>query len=227
MIHLYLYVACIDIICIVIDSIPFWPEQLEYFVPASKPVPRPERLEYFVPASKPVPPRVNFRPISGGSNHSGQFRPKYKFWLNFFFKNKSYLLLLFGYRPFFFFFFSLVGFQTFLLLFFLLLLVGFGPFFTSSFFLQVGFGPTANLPFLFYLCVVPVMYLTICQPPYTSLNAISFVLKFLFVLFLPAHILFSFVTCVLKFEFFFLCFVFVSPMNVSALTLFHYSTYKY
>ena len=94
MIHLYLYVACIDIICIVIDSIPFWPE----------------RLEYFVPACKPVPPRVKFRPISGCSNHSGQFRPKYKFepipnfGLIFFFLNKSYLLLLFGYRPFFFFF---------------------------------------------------------------------------------------------------------------------------
>ena len=197
MIHLYLYVACIDIICIVIDSIPFWPE----------------RLEYFVSACKPVPPRVKFRPISGCSNHSGQFRPKYKFepvpnfGLIFFFLNKSYLLLLFSYRPFFFFFFYfffLVGFQTFLLLFFLLLLVGFGPFFfSSSFFLRVGFGPTANLPFLFYLCVLQVMYLTICQPPYTTLNAISFVLKFLFVLFLPTHILFSFVTCVLKFEFFF------------------------
>ena len=61
-----------------------------------------------------------------------------------------------------------------------------------------------------YFCAIQVMYLTICQLPYPSLNAMSFVLNFLFVLFLPSHILFSFVTCVLKFEFF-LCFVFVSP----------------
>ena len=72
------------------------------------------------------------------------------------------------------------------------------------------------------------MYLTDCQPPYSSLNAMSFVLNFLFVL--PAHmILFSLVTCVLKFEFF-LCYVFVSPtrltikiefFNLNLLPLFH------
>ena len=113
MIHLYLYVACIDIICIVIDSIPFWLE----------------RMEYFVLACKPIPPRVKFRPISGCSNHSGQFRPKYKFepvpnfGLIFFFLkiNPTFFFFLvtdpsffffflfffsgFGFRPFFFFFF--------------------------------------------------------------------------------------------------------------------------
>ena len=157
MIHLYLYVACIDIICIVIDSIPFWLE----------------RLEYFVLACKPIPPRVKFWPISGCSNHSGQFRPKYKFepvpnfGLIFFLKkiNPTFFFFLVTDPSFFFFFlfFSGFGFRPFFFFFFLLLLVGFGPFFfSSSFFLQVGFGPIAKLPFLFYLCVVQVMYLTIC-----------------------------------------------------------------
>ena len=149
MIHLYLYVACIDIICIVIDSIPFWLE----------------RLEYFVLACKPIPPRVKFRPISGCSNHSGQFRPKYKFEpvpnFGFFLKkkiNKSYLLLLFGYIPFFFLFFlffflgwvldlsssffssSSGGFWTLLLLFFFFSSGGFWSYCQFAF------------PFLFVCC---------------------------------------------------------------------------
>ena len=151
MIHLYLYVACIDIICIVIDSIPFWLE----------------RLEYFVLACKPIPPRVKFRPISGCSNHSGQFRPKYKFEpvpnFGFFLKkiNKinptfffflvtdpSFFFFFFsfflglGFRPFFFFFFSSSsgGFWTLLLLFFFFSSGGFWSYCQFAF------------PFLFVCC---------------------------------------------------------------------------
>ena len=71
-------------------------------------------------------------------------------------------------------------------------------------FLQVGFGP-ANLLFVFYLSVF--------LPPYSSLNAMYFVLNFLFVL-LAHVILFSLVTRVLKFELF-LCYVFVSPTRLT------------
>ena len=71
-------------------------------------------------------------------------------------------------------------------------------------FLQVGFGP-ANLLFVFYLSVF--------LPPYSSLNAMYFVLNFLFVL-LAHVILFSLVTRVLKFDLF-LCYVFVSPTRLT------------
>ena len=112
----------------------------------------------------------------------------------------------------FFFLFLFFGFSVtifFFFFFFLLLLVsnpssssgGFGTllllFFSFLFFLLVGFGPAASLPFPFYLCVVQVKYVTICLKFYlwvsvlllffSSLNSMSFVLHFLFVLLLPTH----------------------------------------
>ena len=87
----------------------------------------------------------------------------------------------------------------------------FGPSFSSSLFDFFFWWVSVLLPVclsFFYLFVVQVMYVTICQSLYSSLNAMCFVLNFLFVLLLPAHILFYFVTCVLKFDFlfFFFCF---------------------
>ena len=79
-----------------------------------------------------------------------------------------------------------------LLLFFLPLLVGSNL--SSSFllfliFFSCGFRSwcQSTFPFLFVCCTGNVC--DYCQPPSSFLNAISFVLKFLFILFLPAHTL--------------------------------------
>ena len=132
-----------------------------------------------------IPPQIKFRPISECFDHSGQFRPKYIFPLYQIFakKKKKKKKNLTSSSS-----SSSSGFRTHLLL----------------SFLQVGFGP-ANLLFVFYLSVF--------LPPYSSLNAMYFVLNFLFVL-LAQVILFSLVTRVLKFELF-LCYVFVSPTRLT------------
>ena len=136
-----------------------------------------------------IPPQVKFRPISGYSSHSSQFQSisaeiqisaGTRFWL----KKKiippsssssSWLWTLFFFFPF------SSRFQTPLLL-FLLLLVGFSHFFFSFlFFLLVCFSSASScqsaFPFLFMCCTCNVCYYLSTFP----LNAMSFVLNFLFV----------------------------------------------
>ena len=153
-----------------------------------------------------IPPWVKFQPISGYSGHSSQFwsisakiqiSANTSFWLKK--KKKAYrllllLLLFLGYGPFFFLFFF----------FFFLFLLGFRPsfffFFSSSFsssssgfqsllllffsflfFLLMCFSSAASyqsaFPFLFVSCTCNVCYYLSAFP----LNAMSFVLNFLFV----------------------------------------------
>ena len=133
-------------------------------------------------------------------------------------KKKSYLLLLVVYL-FFFFFFSFFLFwwvRTFLL-FLIFFSCGFRSCCQSTF------------PFLFVCCTGNVC--DYCQPPSSFLNAISFVLNFLFILFLPAHTL---LFCHLCFKIWiFSLFCFCEPHMTNnknecsnpALTLFHCSNY--